>query len=100
MGASWRIGVDPGERTALVTQGIFGRVRNPIFSAMLLAAVGLVLLVPNVLSAVALVLLIVGLELQVRLVEEPYLTQVHGEPYRRYLASAGRFVPGVGLRRA
>ena len=99
MGASWRIGVDPGERTELVTRGVFGLVRNPIFSAMLLASGGLVLLVPNPLSLLALVLLILGLELQVRLVEEPYLAQVHGDPYRRYLVTVGRFVPGVGLRR-
>jgi ABC-type nickel/cobalt efflux system permease component RcnA len=34
MGASWRIGVDEGERTTPVTTGPFGLVRNPIFAAM------------------------------------------------------------------
>jgi protein-S-isoprenylcysteine O-methyltransferase Ste14 len=29
MGASWRIGVHPGERTDLVTTGVFAYVRNP-----------------------------------------------------------------------
>ena len=38
MGDSWRIGVDPGERTTLVRSGVFGRVRNPIFTAMLTSA--------------------------------------------------------------
>jgi protein-S-isoprenylcysteine O-methyltransferase Ste14 len=32
MGESWRIGVDAGEVTALVTTGVFRNVRNPIFS--------------------------------------------------------------------
>src|SRR5512134_1040594 len=32
MGASWRIGVDARETTALVSSGIFGRIRNPIYS--------------------------------------------------------------------
>src|SRR6185295_3253996 len=32
MGDSWRVGVDAAERTSLVTHGLFGRVRNPIFS--------------------------------------------------------------------
>lgn len=41
MGTSWRIGVDPDERTALVTGGPFGLVRNPIFAAMLPTALGL-----------------------------------------------------------
>src|SRR2546423_7851849 len=36
MGASWRIGVDDTERTALVTGGPFRWVRNPIYTSMLL----------------------------------------------------------------
>ena len=96
MGRSWRIGVDPSERTALVTRGPFASVRNPIFSAMLLATAGLVLLVPNAAALLSFVMLLAGVELQVRLVEEPYLMRSHGEAYARYAASAGRFVPGVG----
>ena len=99
MGDSWRIGVDQEARTELVTAGIFGLVRNPIFSAMTLATGGLVLLVPNVLSIAALVATVVGLELQVRCVEEPYLRRTHGDSYRRYVTTAGRFLPGVGLER-
>ena len=53
MGASWRIGVDAGERTDLVTTGVFAYVRNPIFTAMALAQFGLLLLVPTWISAVA-----------------------------------------------
>ena len=47
MGASWRIGVDPDERTELVMDGPFAVVRNPIFAAMLPTALGLTLLVPS-----------------------------------------------------
>jgi protein-S-isoprenylcysteine O-methyltransferase Ste14 len=97
MGDSWRIGVDPATRTDLVTTGVFRSVRNPIFTAMIVATVGLVLLVPNPVSAAALLVLIAALEVQVRLVEEPYLRTVHGPAYEAYLTSAGRFVPGVGL---
>ena len=96
MGASWRVGVDPGERTALRTDGPFRVVRNPIFSWMIVAAVGLALLVPNAASGVGLVALVVGLELHVRLVEEPYLLRTHGDAYASWAARTGRFVPGVG----
>ena len=96
MGASWRIGVDPGERTALVAHGVFGWVRNPIFTGMLLAAVGLVLLVPNALSAAGALIVWIGLELHVRRVEEPHLLRVHGDHYRAYARSAGRFLPWLG----
>ncbi|MFF5034104.1 hypothetical protein [Nocardia salmonicida] len=37
-----------------------------------------------------------GFVIQVRAVEEPYLTRVHGAHYRAYLATTGRFVPGFG----
>ena len=100
MGDSWRIGVDLSTRTDLVTDGVFGSVRNPIFTAMVVATVGLVLLVPNPVSAAALLVLVAALEVQVRLVEEPYLRTIHGPAYDTYLTSAGRFVPGVGLESA
>jgi protein-S-isoprenylcysteine O-methyltransferase Ste14 len=96
MGDSWRIGVDTGTRTALVMAGPFRWVRNPIFTAMTVATLGLVFLVPNAAAVLAFVSLVVALEIQVRLVEEPYLLRTHGADYRRYATSTGRFVPGLG----
>lgn len=96
MGTSWRIGVDPQERTALVTSGPFALVRNPIFAAMLPTALGLVLMVPSAVAIVGLVALIASLELQVRVVEEPYLRTVHGQHYADYARRVGRFLPGLG----
>lgn len=96
MGASWRIGVDPAERTDLVTGGVFAHVRNPIFTAMVAAQAGVVLMVPTWVSVLALVALVAAVQLQVRIVEEPYLRAVHGPAYDAYAARAGRFLPGVG----
>ena len=96
MGSSWRIGVDPAETTALVTSGPFAFARNPIFTGMLAVALGLALLVPNLPALLAALALALGLELQVRLVEEPYLLGAHGELYRRWAARTGRFLPGIG----
>jgi len=98
MGASWRIGVDPGERTALVTTGMFAIVRNPIFTTMALTAVGLTAMVPTVIGGAGLALTVVALELQVRGVEEPYLRATHGPAYSSYEARVGRFVPAIGRR--
>jgi protein-S-isoprenylcysteine O-methyltransferase Ste14 len=96
MGDSWRIGVDPGETTTLVRSGVFGLVRNPIFIAMMTFGFGLALVTPNLVAIAGFVLLVASIELQVRVVEEPYLRTVHGDAYRDYLAAVGRFVPGVG----
>jgi protein-S-isoprenylcysteine O-methyltransferase Ste14 len=93
MGASWRIGVDPGERTELVTTGVFAVARNPIFSTMALTAAGLTIMTPTTIGVASLVLLVVALQLQVRAVEEPYLRSVHGAAYARYCERTGRFVP-------
>jgi protein-S-isoprenylcysteine O-methyltransferase Ste14 len=97
MGDSWRIGVDPNETTTLVRTGVFGWVRNPIFTAMITFGFGITLVTPNLVAVAGFLLLVVTIELQVRVVEEPYLLTMHGDAYRAYLASVGRFVPGVGL---
>jgi protein-S-isoprenylcysteine O-methyltransferase Ste14 len=98
MGRSWRIGVDPAERTDLVTSGVFAVVRNPIFTTMAATAVGLTLMAPTFLGFAALVLLLVALELQVRAVEEPYLLHTHGSTYTAYATRTGRFLPKLPSR--
>jgi protein-S-isoprenylcysteine O-methyltransferase Ste14 len=99
MGGSWRVGVDESERTALVTTGPFSVVRNPIYTTMLAAVTGLAMLVPSVISIAALVLLVVSLEAQTRIVEEPYLLRTHGDAYAGYANRVGRFVPRFGRLR-
>lgn len=96
MGDAWRIGVDESETTDLVTRGVFGRVRNPVFSCILISGAGLFLVLPNALSILACVLTFAGIEIQVRAVEEPYLEKTHGPRYSRYASRVGRFVPGLG----
>lgn len=96
MGASWRIGVNQNETTDLVTGGLFKVTRNPIFLGMLVFWLGMAFLVPDVLSLMAFVLAVVAVEIQVRLVEEPYLIRVHGASYLDYASRTGRLLPLVG----
>lgn len=100
MGRSWRIGVNPTERTALRTEGVFTIVRNPIFTAMTLTLVGLSVLSLHPLAFIGTVLFVVSIELQVRCIEEPYLAATHGADFRNYASKVGRFIPGVGRRTA
>lgn len=99
MGDSWRIGVDEQETTTLVHTGVFGRVRNPVYTAMFTFGLGIALVTPNLVACVGFVLLVSMIELQVRRVEEPHLLRTHGAAYRAYTASVGRFIPGIGLIR-
>ncbi|PJE08288.1 MAG: isoprenylcysteine carboxyl methyltransferase [Mycobacterium sp.] len=100
MGPSWRTTVDPTEQPALVTSGIFAIVRNPIYTAINVMVIGLVMLVPNGIALAGLVFVITGSQLQVRLIEEPYLRQIHGPAYHDYTCRVGRFLPGIGRYRA
>ena len=99
MGSSWRIGVEETERTALVTDGLFAVARNPIFTAMVTVQAGLTLTVPTLISLTSLLCLVVAVELQVRLIEEPYLLRVHGDAYRNYAVATGRVLPEIGRLR-
>ncbi|MCQ6271187.1 isoprenylcysteine carboxylmethyltransferase family protein [Pseudarthrobacter sp. R1] len=99
LGASWRIGVDETERTALVTTGPYWLVRNPVFTSAAAAFLGLALMVPNAVAVVGLVLSLTGIQIQVRLVEEPYLRRVHGAAYTGYASRTGRFLPRLGRLR-
>jgi protein-S-isoprenylcysteine O-methyltransferase Ste14 len=99
MGDSWRVGVDTAETTELVHSGVFGVVRNPIYSAMLVFEFGIALVATNLVTVAGCALALSSLELQVRRVEEPYLLATHGARYRDYTARVGRFIPRVGLIR-
>jgi len=97
MGPAWRIGLDPDERTDLVTGGPFRWIRNPIYSSMVLFDTGIALLVPSLVAIIGVLALVVAVQLQVRLVEEPYLLRWHRDGYRHWVARTGRFVPRLPL---
>ena len=92
MGASWRFGPDREAPPPLVTHGIFGVVRNPIYLSMVLASTGMFLLLPDAFSLALWGLTVASLNVLVRL-EEEFLRGVHGEAYEAYLRRVGRFLP-------
>ena len=96
MAESWRIGVDPDERTELVRSGLYAHVRNPIYTGMTAYTIAHVGLTPTPAAVVAVCLMVLGVVIQVRSVEEPYLDRVHGDAFRAWTRTTGRFVPRVG----
>jgi protein-S-isoprenylcysteine O-methyltransferase Ste14 len=92
MGKSWRMGIDPAEKTLLIVTGPYAHVRHPIYalsSALMLATV---VADPVPLLMVVAVAHLVLLQLEARR-EERHLAHVHGQPYLDYCATTGRFVP-------
>jgi protein-S-isoprenylcysteine O-methyltransferase Ste14 len=95
MAGSWRIGIDPRERTELVTGGVYRFCRNPIYLGLLLALLAFCCLLPGYLSLGLLGLGAVLLQVQARL-EEDHLLARHGAAYAAYCARVGRFLPFTG----
>ena len=88
---SWRIGIDTETKTELITTGLFGHSRNPIFFGMIISLVGLLLTTPNALTGLFLVLGYVLIQTQIRL-EEEFLTKQHGQTYLDYKQKVRRFI--------
>ena len=91
MGAAWRIGIDRSSPGNLVTHGIFGWTRNPIYLAFDLLVVGTFLVQGRLLFlvlAIVLPLLLHGVILR----EERFLAQRHGAAYEAYRARVGRYL--------
>ena len=93
MGTAWRFGVDPAEKTDLVTVGLYAFVRNPIYSGVFLFCIGLLVLLPHVYMLIFLATAWLSIELQVRFVEEPHLRNLHGADYEKYIHRTGRYFP-------
>jgi protein-S-isoprenylcysteine O-methyltransferase Ste14 len=96
MGRDWRM--DISERnTALVTGGLFARVRHPIYAfsiAMMLAA-ALVLPTPAMLLVAAIHVALMNIKARN---EEAHLARMHGDTYLRYVERTGRFLPRAAAR--
>jgi protein-S-isoprenylcysteine O-methyltransferase Ste14 len=91
MGASWRIGIDKQNRTALVNKGLFTVSRNPIFLGMRIALQGIFLAIPSAVTLLTFVLGDVLIQIQVRL-EEEHLRGLHGQAYEDYCGQVRRWI--------
>jgi len=91
MGKEWRIGVDPNEKTELVTTGIYQFIRNPIYTGCIVHGTGLIILAPHVLFLVTGIVGYFAVRAYVKDIEEPHLIELHGDRYRDYMTKTGSF---------
>ncbi|MBI5676868.1 MAG: isoprenylcysteine carboxylmethyltransferase family protein [Nitrospirae bacterium] len=92
LGDSWRLGVDGKAKTVLVNQGIYRRVRHPIYLFQIIILIGMTWLLPTPFSIAILLIHFVCISIMTR-DEEAYLMKTHGAEYREYFSSTGRFLP-------
>ncbi|HVT81191.1 MAG TPA: isoprenylcysteine carboxylmethyltransferase family protein [Phycisphaerae bacterium] len=94
MGRSWRIGIDPGEKLAIVSTGPYRLVRHPIYALRMVINICACILVPTPLVIAAAAIDFILLQIEARR-EERYMESKHGAEYAKYKNSVGRFVPRV-----
>lgn len=92
MGKSWRFGYEAATAPPLVTSGIFGVCRNPVYLSIMLSGIGVFLLLADAVTLTMLAIAVSMLTVLVRL-EEAFLRQVHGAAYAAYVDRVGRFLP-------
>jgi protein-S-isoprenylcysteine O-methyltransferase Ste14 len=92
--ASWRIRAQLDAGHQLATGGPFAMIRNPIYQAMNLLALGTAIWVNDPGAWLGVVLMAIGGALRAR-AEESLLEQAFGEEYREYRRRTWRFVPGL-----
>lgn len=97
MGRRWRMAVVPGERTDLVTTGLYARMRHPIYAFSILLMLASVLILPTLPMLAIALTHIVLMVLKARN-EERFLLEAHGEAYEEYRRRTGAFLPRAGAR--
>jgi protein-S-isoprenylcysteine O-methyltransferase Ste14 len=93
-GDSWRIGLDLKTPGRLVTTGIFGRSRNPIYLFLNLWFWGIFLINGTLIFLLFAVLASLHLHYQI-LREEKFLDGLYGQAYKDYRARTARYF-GLG----
>ena len=77
--------------SALVTSGILGWTRNPMYLGMAIFYVGLAVLLDSLAALILLPLVLVIVQTQVIAREEAYLERAFGDEYRAYKTRVGRW---------
>jgi protein-S-isoprenylcysteine O-methyltransferase Ste14 len=92
MGKSWRLGIDPEEKTQLVSTGPYRFARHPIYALSSVLVLGTLAAISSPVMAGIALLHLALLQVEARR-EEKYLLAKHGGAYAEYMKRVGRFLP-------
>jgi protein-S-isoprenylcysteine O-methyltransferase Ste14 len=92
MGKDWRMAVAVGEKTNIITDGPFRRIRHPIYAFQVLLMICTVVVVPTLPMLAVAVAHILWMNLKARN-EERHLLETQGDDYAAYMQRTGRFFP-------
>jgi protein-S-isoprenylcysteine O-methyltransferase Ste14 len=95
LGTNWSITLEVREQHRLITQGVYRRIRHPMYLALALYSIGQALVIPNWVAGPSnLIAFAILCALRVR-AEERMMVEEFGDEYAAYSARTKRLIPGV-----
>ena len=95
LGTNWSITLEVHEQHRLITQGVYRRIRHPMYSALALYSIGQALVIPNWVAGPSnFIAFAILCALRVR-PEERMMVEEFGDEYAAYSARTKRLIPGV-----
>ncbi len=95
LGSNWSVTLEVREQHRLITDGVYCKVRHPMYMALLLYSIGQALVIPNWVAG-PLYLIAFGILFAFRVrAEEKMMLDQFGDQYAEYTARTKRLVPGV-----
>src|SRR6185436_11275947 len=95
LGTNWSVTLEIREQHRLITQGVYRRIRHPMYSALALYSIGQALVIPNWVAGPSnLIAFAILFALRVR-AEERMMVREFGDEFALYSARTKRLIPGV-----
>lgn len=95
LGTNWSITLEVRDQQRLVTEGLYRRIRHPMYAALLLYGVGQALVVPNWLAGPSYAVAMLSLVALRVGPEERMMLDEFGKDYEAYRTRTKRLIPGV-----
>lgn len=95
LGRMWSVSLQLKEDHKLVTEGVYARVRHPMYSAFWLMAIAQALLLPNWIAGFTGILAFGFLFFARVGPEERMMEEAFGDEWRAYVAQTRRIIPGI-----
>ncbi len=93
LGRNWSVTLETRTRHELITDGLYGYVRHPMYSSFLPLAIAQALLLPNWVAGLSGIVGIAVLFFYRIDKEEALMTESFGDEYRAYMRRTARIVP-------
>lgn len=95
LGDNWSFTLQVRRDHRLVTSGIYGSIRHPMYAALYMLAIAQTLLVPNYVAGPATIAAFTATVLLRVGAEEQMMIDRFGDAYRAYAARTKRLIPGI-----